>query len=99
MARKRISKSMLSFVLITVLLISGVSVAQKALDYNTVAYSGTGEISNEDKNISAKKMIENYADENGYTLSDYPQSLVDLLKRNKETQRSSFYAMGYQMGL
>lgn len=66
MARKRISKSMLSFVLITVLLISGVSVAQKALDYNTVAYSGTGEISNEDKNISAKKMIKNYADENGY---------------------------------
>lgn len=86
MARKRISKSMLSLVLITVLLISGVSVAQKALDYNTVAYSGTGEISNEDKNISAKKMIENYADENGYTLSDYPQSLVDLLKRNKETK-------------
>ncbi len=31
-------------------------------------------------------MIENYADENGYTLSDYPQSLVDLLKRNKETK-------------
>lgn len=55
MTRKRISKSMLSLVLITVLLISGVSIAQRALDDNTVAYSGTGEISNEDKNISAKK--------------------------------------------
>lgn len=55
MTRKRISKSMLCLVLITVLLISGVSVAQRALDYNTVAYSGTGEISNDDKNISAKK--------------------------------------------
>ena len=31
-------------------------------------------------------MIKNYADENGYTFSDYPQSLVDLLKRNKETK-------------
>lgn len=31
-------------------------------------------------------MIKNYADENGYTLSDYPQSLVDLLNRNKETK-------------
>lgn len=86
MARKRISKSMLSFVLITVLLISGVSIAQRVHNDNSAAYSGLGETSDEDKNISAKKMIKNYADENGYTLSDYPQSLVDLLKRNKETK-------------
>lgn len=86
MARKRISKSMLSLVLITVLLISGVSIAQRVHNDNSLAYSGLGEASNEDKNISAKKMIENYADENGYTLSDYPQSLVELLKRNKETK-------------
>lgn len=86
MTRKRISKSMLILVLITVLLISGVSIAQRVHNDNSAAYSGLGETSDEDKNISAKKMIKNYADENGYTLSDYPQSLVDLLKRNKETK-------------
>ena len=55
MARKRISKSMLSLVLITVLLISGVSIAQRVHNDNSLAYSGLGEASDEDKNISAKK--------------------------------------------
>ena len=55
MTRKRISKSMLSLVLITVLLISGVSIAQRVHNDNSAAYSGLGETSDEVKIFQPKK--------------------------------------------
>lgn len=38
------------------------------------------------KNNSAEKIINDYASENGFKISDYPSEIVDLLKTNEETK-------------
>lgn len=40
----------------------------------------------EDNGKSAEEIINEYAAKNGLSLSDYPQSMIDLLDRNKETK-------------
>ena len=84
--KRRFKKNIICFVLIMAIIIASAAVVKRATVGEAENYSKYIQVAAEDKNISAKKMIENYADENGYTLSDYPQSLVDLLKRNKETK-------------
>ena len=81
--KRRFKKNIICFVLIMAIIIASAAVVKRATVGEAENYSKYIQVAAEDKNISAKKMIENYADENGYTLSDYPQSLVDLLKRNK----------------
>ena len=84
---KRFTKLLLGFVLSTVLIVVLVGIFQTHFSADALDYSGKGQISDEDKNLSAKEIIENYANDNGYTLDDYPKSLVDLLDRNKETKQ------------
>ena len=84
--KRRFKKNIICFVLIIAIIIASAAVVKRTTVGEAENYSKYIQVAAEDKNISAKKMIKNYADENGYTLSDYPQSLVDLLKRNKETK-------------
>lgn len=84
--KRRFKKNIICFALIIAIIIASAAVVKRSAVGEVENYSKYIQVAAEDKNISAKKMIENYADENGYTLSDYPQSLVDLLKRNKETK-------------
>lgn len=84
--KRRFKKNIICFVLIMAIIIASAAVVKRATVGEVENYSKYIQVAAEDKNISAKKMIKNYADENGYTFSDYPQSLVDLLKRNKETK-------------
>ena len=84
--KRRFKKNIICFVLIMAIIIASAAVVKRATVGEVENYSKYIQVAAEDKNISAKKMIKNFADENGYTFSDYPQSLVDLLKRNKETK-------------
>ena len=84
--KNRFITSLLCFVMIIVLVVVGVATFQGVFGNDALDCSGSGQISEQDKDLSAEEIVENYANDNGYTLDDYPQSLIELLDRNKETK-------------
>ena len=82
--RKSKSKLFMPVLIAAILVFALVAAFGKLLADDTKSYSGSGVISDEDENLTANQIIENYANENGLSIDDYSQSLVDLLGRNKE---------------
>lgn len=66
---------------ITVVLCTGCSTHNK-----NEFYAGSITYDEEYKNHSGRQMVEEYAEANGIDISEYPQNLIDLLDRNKETR-------------
>lgn len=87
MTEKKVKSKLSVLALISVILVFALALSLGKVAVNdTKSYSGSGEVSAEEENLSANQIIENYANENGLSTADYPQSLIDLLDRNKETK-------------
>lgn len=87
MTEKKVKSKLSALALIAVILVFALALSLGKVAVNdTKSYSGSGEVSVEDEKLSANQIIENYANENGLSTADYPQSLIDLLDRNKETK-------------
>lgn len=84
--RGKYKRRLICFVLIVAIIIASVVALQRVAVGESENYSEYVQVATEDKDLSTKEIIEKYADENGYTFSDYPDSLVDLLDRNRETE-------------
>ena len=72
---------------ITAVLCTGCAIFDK-----NESYAGSITYDEEYKNQSGRQMVEEYAKENGIDVDEYPQNLVDLLDRNKETRD---FVLGY----
>lgn len=72
---------------ITAVLCTGCAIFDK-----NESYAGSITYDEEYKNQSGMQMVEEYAKENGIDVDEYPQNLVDLLDRNKETRD---FVLGY----
>lgn len=64
--KRRFKKKIICFVLIIAIIIASAAVVKRTTVGEAENYSKYIQVAAEDKNISAKKMIKNYADENGY---------------------------------
>ena len=84
--RGKFKRRLICFVLIIAIIVASVVALQKVAVGNGEDYSKYVQVATEDKDLTTEEIIEKYATENGYTLSDYPESLIDLLDRNRETE-------------
>ena len=62
--KRRFKKKIICFVLIIAIIIASAAVVKRTTVGEAENYSKYIQVAAEDKNISAKKMIKNYADEN-----------------------------------
>lgn len=71
---------------ITVIIIIMVLIVVFVSKACTTSYSGNSTDSSSDSLTAAERKIEGFAKKNGLSLADYPQSLIELLEHNPETE-------------